>query len=505
MDPATKPVLPVDLRLLSDRLHLYLTLAILCFIGSQTAFAGAASVTLGSSFKLDHDFDEEIVTGSLKPADVHVAIAGSGITHAPAVLFTPDGTKLFTGTSSGELAIFRASDRKLLSRKQIAKGEVTALSFDANGNTLAALTKDGVLRILDPNSGAERARKDGYTGVVALAVSPNGNRVAVGKGATVEVLSTSSLADGPVLKLHDADVTGLAWDMEGARLASVGRDGRAIVWNATTKKVINQVQRGQPLYAVGFSPKANVLAYGGEERLVVELNLDSGTERVLTQNQPFWITTLQYSPDGDRIALGDESCDVWLTDASTGEILFHSKHHVECWLSQVAWTPDSKTFLFGCRPNTHAGVPSTYSPNLVAEANQQERVKAVDKRITDRVVALKGIVTDNSELTTLEEQLTQLASASTATGGYQVTGVNITGGINGGIGSGYSEPSWRDLGVLVGMGGGGMNYDFEDVQISGELTSTPTPNGSSASGVPAQVTSAPVSVPTTAQGQIALL
>ena len=144
MDLVTKPVLSALVRLFAV-IFLYLALALLYLLGSYSAFAGGSSVKLGQSFKLDHA-DEQTMGGLSPAADgkTTAALPNAGITHAPAVLFTPDGGKLFTGTSSGELAIFRASDRKLLSRKQIADGEVTALSFDAHGNTLAALTKDGM-------------------------------------------------------------------------------------------------------------------------------------------------------------------------------------------------------------------------------------------------------------------------------------------------------------------------------------------------------------------------
>jgi hypothetical protein len=139
------------------------------------------------------------------------------------------------------------------------------------------------------------------------------------------------------------------------------------------------VKKGGPLYALAFSPDGARLVFGGEQRVIHEVALADGEEREIAAGQPYWITTLGYSPDGKTIVGGDESCDVWAFEAESGKRLFHSKHHVECWLTTVAFPPSGETFLFGCRPNTHAGTPAIYGANVLHEARADPDVKRLEE------------------------------------------------------------------------------------------------------------------------------
>jgi len=85
--------------------------------------------------------------------------------------------------------------------------------------------------------------------------------------------------------------------------------------------------------------------------------------------------------------VGDESCDVWLFQVRTKALAFHNKHHNECWLSSVAWAPDGATFLFGCRPNAHAGRPTLWEPVVRAEAARSDEAREVRTRLVAAIDA----------------------------------------------------------------------------------------------------------------------
>ncbi len=322
---------------------------------------------------------------------------GKEVTHIPAVVFTEDGKRLITGTSNGEVIVWDAAKRETISRVTFADSAIAALAADREGAVLVALLENGALKVLETATGKVLGAAEQVAKSVTMVVSPDGKMLAIARGAAIEVRSLPALevvktvaeAHGTGAGKGQADgrggagVTGLAFAPDGARLASVGSDGLAKVWKLPALEVERSFEEGFPLYAVAFSPDGRRIAYGGQSRVVYEAEIAAaaaagGAPRVIAKDQPYWITSCGYSPDGKVLAFGDESCDIWLFDVEATKKLFHSKHHVECWLSSVAWAPDNEAFLFGCRPNGLGGgsKPAIYEPNVLAEAGQAADVQA---------------------------------------------------------------------------------------------------------------------------------
>ena len=140
---------------------------------------------------------------------------------------------------------------------------------------------------------------------------------------------------------HEGEITNLVWSRDGSLLALTGKDGTIVVLDVASGKEAFRAKKPGGLYAVDFHPTERRIVFGGHERKVYQVDLETKEEQVISGHQPYWITCLGYSPDGQLVAVGDESCDVWLYKLKNPkESVFHSKHHVECWLTQVAWTPD---------------------------------------------------------------------------------------------------------------------------------------------------------------------
>jgi hypothetical protein len=300
---------------------------------------------------------------------------GKDLSHTPAVVFTRDGQRMITATAEKELVVFEAKTRKLLKRHELKEKATDAVSVSLTGKTAVWVLEKGGLVVLDVDSGEILARDDKVS-AKWTAISPSGEQLAVSQGKKLEIRRTKDLTVERTIDRHADEITNLTWSRDGVWVGSTAKDGRLLVNEGATGKTVFESQKKGPLYALDFHPTKRLIAFGGDERKVYQVDLDSKKEEVLSGGQPYWITCLAYSPNGQMIALGDESCDVWMYKLDKpGQPAFHSKHHVECWLSQVAWTPDSDVCLFGCRPNTLAHKPALYDPLRRVEVNRSEEVR----------------------------------------------------------------------------------------------------------------------------------
>ncbi|MBI4616988.1 MAG: PD40 domain-containing protein [Planctomycetes bacterium] len=304
---------------------------------------------------------------------------GDRISYCPAVAYSADGAWFLAGLSTGEILEFDATTRELRSRLAASKGPVLALALTGDGKSLVACATRTGLVLQDVGSDRPRASRKGVE-TRYLAIRPGDGEVATARSCAIDIRPLPSL-QATVAFAFPGQVTGLAWSPDGRYLAGVDNLGNLRVWERDKKKLVRYEEFPLALYAVSFHPDGTRVAVGGMDKKVCEVEIASKGSRILSASQPYFVTALGYDPSGERLAVGDESCDVWLLSASTGDILYHGKHHHECWLSQVAWTPDGTEMAFGCRPNTLASRPAVHRPNLAAEAQFSPRVEGEHARV----------------------------------------------------------------------------------------------------------------------------
>jgi len=172
-----------------------------------------------------------------------------------------------------------------------------------------------------------------------IASSGNDKNVLVWDSATGKLLHTFT---GNV-----QTVASLAWSPDSKEIAAGSGDGTVQIWDlATGKKVLTYQDLYGAVYAVAWSPDGKKIASGGTALYI--WNAATGrTIQALNEIPVFGPTTIQWSPDSTRIAIGrDQSILTQVIDASTGKILqtYKGHHAVVC---AVAWSPDGKFIVSG--------------------------------------------------------------------------------------------------------------------------------------------------------------
>jgi WD40 repeat protein len=178
-------------------------------------------------------------------------------------------------------------------------------------------------------------------GVIAVAFSPDGQRVASASGDQTVRLWNPTSGDTIHILGHSDQVWGVAFSPDGQRVASASWDQTVRLWDATSGVPIGKpLDHPRRLFDVAFSPGGNQLASACEDEKVRLWDAGSGDLVQILEGHSNWVRTVAYSPDGTRLASADISGNVIIWEAATGRRLFlkQSLHGV----STVTFSPDSK-------------------------------------------------------------------------------------------------------------------------------------------------------------------
>lgn len=178
-------------------------------------------------------------------------------------------------------------------------GDVKALAFSPNGNTLAVGYADGTLGLRDVHSQKFlHLEKQHSRSIYAVAFSPDGKFVASGGADNiVRIWDANAGSVRFALEGHTAPVLSLTFSADG-RLVSGGSDDQIIVWDSSAGKPVQTLQ--------GHSSAVNTLAYVPQRDILVSGSED-GTVR-------FWAGP-NYKPIASAVAFAENE---WLAFTPEG-------------------------------------------------------------------------------------------------------------------------------------------------------------------------------------------
>jgi len=292
-------------------------------------------------------FEVSTTTDAIEPT--------ASATTTPSVLcvaFSPDGTRVASGSSDGTVKVWRTNAERLGvcemtfepgaavnsvtwspdSPLRIVAAADTALYVYNTENASAECER--ILRRVDDggDSGAtcqghgSGAACQGHTGkVTCVTYSPDGKRIVSGSDdETVCVYNAESGKCTMTLRGHADAVTSVAYSPDGKWFASSSYDGSIRVYEGYSGKCV-RILRGN-LTSVAFSPDGTCMIAGSTEGFVRVWRTETD-ESVRVPFKNFRVvTSVTFFPDGERVAVGFDNtvCAVQIKNGYCQTLLTHS-------------------------------------------------------------------------------------------------------------------------------------------------------------------------------------
>jgi WD40 repeat protein len=210
---------------------------------------------------------------------------------------------------------------------------------DVSGVTTKVVVASGGLPV--PSGALLRTLTGHRAQLRGVAFSHDGARlVTASDDATAGVWDTATGQVVAVLKGHRLGLQGVAFNHDGSRIATASADGTARLWDPVTADTV-AILEGHPgwVLSVAFSGDDSLVATSGDDRTVRLWNALTGQPISTFEGGPGWVHCVAFSPDGSRIATAsaDGKARVW--DASTGQIVGTLDGHAQR-LRGVAFNSD---------------------------------------------------------------------------------------------------------------------------------------------------------------------
>jgi WD40 repeat protein len=246
---------------------------------------------------------------------------------------SPDGKRLASGSALPDTTVRLwdpTTGQELLTLpRHIA--DLTGVAFSPDGKRLATVNGVGnLMRFFEPETGKDAGSLNfnGTRSLTAVAYRPGGKQIGVTTRSMQVMVYEFATRRTNVLRGHAAHVYGLAFSLDGRRLASCDGDGEVLTWDADATPEAITLPTGGYCTRVAFSPDGRFLAWANDAPVGGDLKpkgpgevrlADAVTAKELQRFAAHQGNSLAlaFSPDGQWLASvgADRTIKVWETAA----------------------------------------------------------------------------------------------------------------------------------------------------------------------------------------------
>jgi WD40 repeat protein len=240
-------------------------------------------------------------------------------------VFSPDGDRLLTAANDGTARVWTADGEEVAVLRDSHGGLVLDAGWSDDGSLVLTAGTDRTARVWSPDTGEVLAYLRGHTDTVSSAAfSLDGRTVATAGGdaeARLWDIGRPVVMAGhgdfePPLQDVNAQVTSVDFSPDGERLLTGAQDATARIWDAGTGEEILDPP-GCEAAPEGFSCLSAAVSLGGQ----------------------FFITDVEFGPDGATALIASAESTAWIRDAASGAGLAQLTGHTGR-VDGAAFSPD---------------------------------------------------------------------------------------------------------------------------------------------------------------------
>jgi WD40 repeat protein len=250
------------------------------------------------------------------------------------VAFSPDGSTVIFASDNGGVSGWDTASwsRKRWENDSLSKEPARAVAFSPDGRTLAVGScSNSPLSLFEAITGIRRRTLESKGCTYSVAFSPDGafTAAAMTQDSSVTLFSVRSGGRVRVLGNHKGHVSQIAYSPSGDTIASVGHDGLLRVWNLhggrPAQTFVRSEVKDPPPWAnsVDFAPDGRRLAVGYDDGAAVlwDVRTTTAIARISLTGTPIdtfanalrdRVDAIRFSRNGKRLAVSaGNSVTVW--------------------------------------------------------------------------------------------------------------------------------------------------------------------------------------------------
>lgn len=244
--------------------------------------------------------------------------------------WSPNGTQIATGNTLGDVEIWNVDAGALVNTLHGHTQEIMVLQWSPNGSLLASGSPDGTIRIWDVVSGQ----------------------------ATQVMIFTPP--DSLFRAILDID-----WSPDSTFVVGARETGSIVIWDIRTGESQTLFSHDDMALTVAWSPSGNLIASGGaDDKLFLwdTINQSLSEFAPISSEDLGSVDSIDWSADGNRIAVATRRGGIRIFDLSTDSLVFHLPQPPRT-IASLNWSPDNTELAI--RNRETVTVVNTITGNVV--------------------------------------------------------------------------------------------------------------------------------------------